>query len=272
MAVLDTLTAFDYAAETKVQVPDCLVCGPNRAEFTAGAGMAVKLRRTRKPFVIAKRDRYGHEATSLQCPGCGLVWISPRMTRSGYQRFYASGEYRRLVFQHSGVPVTPEWLRKDQAAYLTRLAPILGTDWGTVLDVGGSVGGVGVELGREITILDPAAAELEDAEGEQIEAFAEDFDPAGRQWDLVLVCRTIDHMTNPLKALRNLRPAVGGTLWVDAASWMARASAVGRLEGAMKIDHPYAFVPETLEVLLIKAGYKIRRRVETGVYGGFVCE
>lgn len=262
---------FDYASENKIPVPACLLCGIGRSSIYAEEGSRFRTRRHLKPFIIAEKDRYGLDVTSVQCPGCSLVWISPRMTKAGYRRFYEAGEYRRLIAEHRGAPEGNDFLHRVQVDHAERIEGTVGTGWGTVLDVGGSVGGIGSRLGKEVTVLDPSPSELEGANGETICAMAEDWKP-DRTWDLVLVCTALDHFVNPLKALKNLRRAVGKRLWVDVAKWPIRASQGGSIERAMKVDHPYSFTARTCRGLIEKAGYRVIETQDDWIYVGFLCE
>jgi len=250
---------FDYASEPKEEVLACNLCGAERS------------------FVLARRDRYGHDAISRQCGSCGLVWLSPRMTAEGYRRFYASGEYRRLVSAYHGREINADTVQEDQREYARWLGANVVGYGGYVLDVGGSTGVVGGHVGRKVTVLDPSEAELlraAEAGCEGILGTAEDWDPKGRDWDLILVCRTVDHFLDIGKALETLKRALapGGRLWIDAVKWREVAADAGRLEGAFKIDHPFALTVSTLQAYLVRAGFRIVSEHHRGVHRGFLCE
>ena len=63
---VDAGAIFPYAAEPKVAVPVCPVCG------TANAA-------------VATHDRYGYEVPMVaRCTGCTLGYLGEQMTRAGY--------------------------------------------------------------------------------------------------------------------------------------------------------------------------------------------
>ena len=69
---------FDYDSQPKEELQSCNICGSSRS------------------IVISKKDRYGLNVSACLCLGCGLVYISPRMTAEGYKLFYQKF-YRPLV-------------------------------------------------------------------------------------------------------------------------------------------------------------------------------
>lgn len=241
--------SFDYAAEPKEEIALCNLCGPKAPP----------------PYRLARRDRYRLPVTTMQCARCGLVWISPRMKPEGYRRFYESGEYRRWLPAH-----TPERLDQDQAIYGRRLKTVLSGRARKVLDVGGSAGGVARLMGEDITVLDPAANELPRG---GLALTVEEWEPAD-QYDLILCCRTLDHVLDPLGALRKFRAALapGGRVWVDVVQWQLVASWTGTVEGAMKLDHPFAFMEGNFLLMLEAAGLWAMTRASCSRQSvGYVC-
>src|SRR5687768_486002 len=74
---------FDYAAQSKVRVERCNLCG--ELEFVG----------------LTHRDRYGYPAVTSGCTQCGLVFLDPVMTREAYAAFYTK-TYRPLVSAFHG--------------------------------------------------------------------------------------------------------------------------------------------------------------------------
>ena len=177
---------YDYAARETEPVEACNLCGStDLAE-------------------LARRDRYGYPASLWMCRRCGLGFLSPRLTAAEYGAFYED-VYRPLVSAFHGRRIDAETVQDDQRAYAAELVEFLRANLpaapASVLDVGGSTGivagAVRDAFGAEATVLDPAPDELAVAAAagmETIAGFAEDFDPGGRRWDLVLLCQTIDHL------------------------------------------------------------------------------
>lgn len=214
---------------------------------------------------IADHDRYGLPVTVVQCRSCELRYLNPRMTAAGYAAFYAHG-YRPLFEAHRGAPLTTAELETDQRIYGGSLAHIVASRLPavrSVLDVGGSTGIVGrafrARWGCDVTVVDPSAVELARAEGcQQIHASAEAVEtfPAV---DLALLCRTVDHLLDPMGVLTRLA-RTSARLIVDAMhveGWPASAR--------YKIDHPYAFTAETFAAMVTASGWDI---VQTWWRGG----
>lgn len=255
---------YDYDAQAKEPSSDCNLCGA-------------------QGHPVALRDRYGYPATFLVCGRCGLGYLSPRLSTAGYAHFY-SRVYRPLVSAYHGRQIDAETVQFEQRAYARGLAaflaPLLPSSPRSILDVGGSTGVVAgvlaARLGARATVLDPAPQELAVARAagmETVAGLAEDFDPGGRSWDLVLLCQTVDHLLDvrgTLAALRGMT-AAGGRAFVDILDVDVVLRRAGSIERAVKIDHPYYLTRPTAVGFFALAGYTVaaERLTEDG-HRGFV--
>ncbi len=218
---------------------------------------------------VSRTDRYGYAQPLQVCATCGLGFLSPRLTASGYADFYGD-TYRPLVSAYHGRRIDAETVQVEQRDYAAELAAFLERALpeppATILDIGGSTGVVAAELraalGAQVTVLDPAPDELAVAQAagmETIAGFAEDFEPAGRTWDLVLLCQTIDHLLDVNATLGAIRGMLGATgrAFVDVldVSFMARRR--GSIEGAVKVDHPFYLTRATAAAYFAKAGLDV---------------
>lgn len=242
-----------YAHETV----DCNLCGATAAT------------------VVTDTDRYGLPTRVVQC-ACGLQYLSPRMTRDGYAAFYEK-DYRALCnvwnLRCTGRPYSLKDVENDQFMYATDLIHELGSrirEGSTLVDVGGSTGIVARELtrtcGYQATVIDPSADELKRAKGcTTIHGNAEDVEIP--TVDLALLCRTIDHLLNPLAVLTRLRQAARWLVVdaMDVTYWPAHAR--------YKVDHPYAFTKHTLYEMVTRAGWIPTHTWERrhGKYAGLFC-
>jgi SAM-dependent methyltransferase len=151
----------------------------------------------------------------------------------------------------------------------------------SLIDLGGSTGVVADRVRAVFpsvaaTVLDPAPDELAVAAANgmaTIAGFIEDYDPAGRTWDLVLLCQTIDHVLDATAVMRALREMLGpdGHAFVDVldVSFMLRRR--GAIEGAVKVDHPYYFTRATALGLFSKVGLRVvDERMSHDGHWGFV--
>jgi len=244
--------AYDYGGQAKERCAECNLCTAHGREVE-----------------VAQRDRYGYPVTFVVCGRCGLGYLSPRLSATGYEHFY-SRVYRPLVSAYHGRRIDAETVQVEQRGYAARLAaflePLLPSSPRTILDVGGSTGVVGgvlaARLGARATILDPAPDELAVARAEGMETvagLAEDFDPGERRWDLVLLCQTIDHLLDvrgTLVALRGMT-ALGGHAFVDILDVGLVLRRADGIERAVKIDHPHYLTPSTAAAFFALAGYTI---------------
>jgi len=257
---------FDYATSATERAGACNLCG--------GDAFAE----------LARRDRYGYEATLRACTRCGLAFLDPRLTPEEYARFY-DGVYRPLVSAYHGRTIDARTVQDDQSGYAAELVGFLGAALpsppGSIMDIGGSTGVVaGVcarTFGCRATVLDPAPAELEVAAAaglDTVAGFAEDFDPGERRWDLVLLCQTIDHLLNIASTLRSIRGMLAphGSLFVDVVDigWVMRRKAA--VEEATKVDHPYYLTRHTARAYLELTGFEVRaERLSDDGHWGFLA-
>lgn len=253
-----TITEFDVSAWPVAEVP-CNLCGGTEVS------------------VVAEQDRYGLPTRIVACVACGLRFISPRMSAEGYAAFYAHG-YRPLFERLIGRPYTLRDIEADQLRYAADLGrTVAGRIPATprLLDLGGSTGIVARHFrqmfGGTATVVEPCADELARATGcVPIHGSAETvtFPPASV--DVVLLCRTVDHLLDPKGVLQRAREwiAPSGVLVVDAMdveAWPEQAR--------YKVDHPYAFTADTLRALVEAAGWTVQQAWtrQQQRYVGLVC-
>lgn len=257
--------AYDYDSRDKETVASCNLCGSNET------------------VEVSRCDRYGFPAFLRLCDGCGLAFLSPRLTATEYADFYRR-TYRPLVSAYHGRTIDAETVQDDQRGYALELVAFLRKSLPrppkTVLDVGGSTGvvasAVSEAFGSKATVLDPAPAELDVAAAagiETIAGFAEDFEPQGRNWDLVLLCQTIDHLLDVSETLSSLAAMVArdGHAFVDILDFLLVARREGNVEGAVKIDHPYYLTAATARAYFDRAGLEVvAERLSDDGHRGFV--
>ncbi len=242
---------FDPATAEREVVRECNLCGSTRL------------------VEVSRTDRYGYPQPLAVCAACGLGFLSPRLSAAAYAAFYRD-VYRPLVSAYHGRRIDAETVQVEQRDYAAELAAFLARALPeppqTIMDIGGSTGVVageiGAALGARITVLDPAPDELAVAAAagmETIEGFAEDYDPDGRAWDLVLLCQTIDHLLDVNATLGAIRGMLGanGRAFVDVLDVGFMARRRGSIEGAVKVDHPFYLTRHTAEAYFAKAGLEV---------------
>jgi hypothetical protein len=234
---------------------------------------------------ITQRDRYGFPLCSAACTSCGLVFLDPRPSAAAYDSFDRQ-TYRPLVSAFHGRIIDAGSIEAEQTEYAAELGRLLGPflagkSGGSLLDVGGSTGVVAEAIcgayGLAGTVLDPAPAELERAVGRGLATVAgtvEAFDPADA-YDVVLLCQTLDHVLDASGTLAKLRSTLAedAILFVDVVDFRASYLRGWSVEGATKVDHPYAFTEDTIEASLARSGLVVARKsyASDGLHIGYVC-
>jgi SAM-dependent methyltransferase len=233
-------------------VQSCNICGSERSA------------------TIAQVDRYGLPSRTAMCLACGLIYQVDRLNDADADEFYASGDYRTLVSKFTDTGQGIEQNSGDQVRYARGLIRALSGHLrigpkGRLLDIGGGAGRIAFEfqelLDMSATVLDPAdeevaAARLLGMEG--ITAPFEEWNPA-EEYDLVLLCRSIEHVRN-LKAVlakmrRCLRPQ--GYAYCDFVDFGELCRLVGHPEAVTKIDHCFWLTQQTAGAIFRSAGFDI---------------
>jgi SAM-dependent methyltransferase len=260
---------FDYAAQPKARVTRCNLCG--------GSSFVT----------LTHRDRYHYPAEAAGCRQCGLVFLSPVMTADAYGRFYA-GTYRPLVSAFHGRRIDATSIQDEQRQYAAErvafVEPFLGgLRSGTLLDIGGSTGVVAhafaQRFGLKATVIDPSPVEAAEAQRLGIETIAglvESTDLGARQFDIVIICQTVDHLLDVAGTLRRvhglLRP--GGRVFVDIVDLRAGYLRNWSIEDTIKIDHPYYLTEETMTAYLARCGFEVLGvdYAADHLHVGYVCQ
>lgn len=199
----------------------------------------------------------------LRCPACGTARLLPPPDDAVLAAAYARDYYGDAARKFRG-PVDAAFARTQ--ARRARAAAALVPPGGHVLDVGCGAGefvralrarGLDAE-GTERTA--EAAARAAAASGVPVHAGdVETLDLGSRRYDLVSIWHVLEHLRDPLAALRRahglLRP--GGALLVavpNAGSWQARVFG-GHWFHHDPPRHLWAFDAPALQALLRRAGF-----------------
>jgi len=259
---------FDFAAQETEAVPNCNYCGSLRQ------------------VVIAHRDRYGFPAQAVMCNDCGLVFLSPRLTPAAYMEFYAH-HYRPLVSAVHNRLIDAHTVQAEQHDYAKVLVQFLrgylaSGEIGRVLDVGGSTGVVAEHVVRLFScsgmVIDPAGSELHEAASRGLQTchgLVEDVDVATfGQFDLALLCQTIDHLLDIRRTLRSIHKVLSDNGWfyVDILDFSMNLRRNG-LRGTIKTDHPYYLTTGAMEAYLQDLGFALVQQLihPDGIHVGYLC-
>ena len=259
-------------AEQDLERPDCPLCGPRAGQRT---------RHSFSPF------------SAVDCLGCGLLFLSPRLTARRVLELYQDAAYYDSGVAGQGydeyLAVRENWLRTF-AARLRAIARHQPS--GRALDVGCGPGfflDAAARQGFEAWGLDPSSYAVELARrthGERVrEGVIESAPfPPGR-FDLLTAFDAFEHVYEPLRFLEAAHGllAPGGVLAIttpDPTSLLARVS--GRHWVSFKIpEHVYYWSPATIRRALeprfqvleltsagqyATAGFLLRRALRLGAH------
>lgn len=220
--------------------------------------------------IIAQYDRYGVPSRTAMCLTCGLFYQVDRLSEAESSRFYEGGDYRTLVSSFTGSQHGIEAIRADQIQYarglIRALAGYLRFPAGArLLDVGGSAGHVAFELqeffGYAATVLDPALAEVEAARRLGLESICGSFETweVNREYDLVLLCRSIEHVRDLRQVLQKIRGCLrpDGYFYCDFIDFTEICRMIGAPEAVTKIDHCFWLTQESATNIIRSLGFEI---------------
>jgi SAM-dependent methyltransferase len=223
-----------------------------------------------KNIIIASRDRYGLPLRSAMCVDCGLVYLVDRFSQAGYARFYHDGMYRDVSSSFLGTTHRIAQIQANQTEYAHHLTAMLEgyfspSAGASLIDIGGSAGIVAFEFQRRFglraTVLDPSAEEAGAARKlgvETITGSLEDWS-TDRKFDLVLLCRSVEHFYDLRGALQKIRGLLSsdGLFYCDIADFNELCRLSGPPETVTKVDHCYWLSHETAPAIFRAAGFEV---------------
>ncbi len=220
--------------------------------------------------IISNQDRYGFNVRTAMCLQCGLIYVVDQFTAAGYEEFYGDGNYRRLIERFKGKEQSIERIQRSQQTYATSLANTFQgfksiEKGGRLLDIGGSTGLVAHEFARRFSfqaiVLEPAVEEAEAARASGLETVTDAIENwnTSEQFDLILLCRTIEHVVDFNLTLRRIRQLISpdGVFYCDIAEFVEICRQEGPPFATTKIDHCYWLTQETASNIFQHYGFEI---------------
>lgn len=221
-------------------------------------------------FALAERDALGLAVRTVMCSACGLIFINPRLTKDWYAKYYA---YNLRGYKH-GAKMAKEELgwgferaRRHGHALAERFRQFLLP--GVAIDVGSAEGGLLTGVGEIIAIdpigIEPKISRAELARKRGIPTYASLVEDIGTAVpDLpraanIFCTKSLNHFLDPAYFLRWAHRTLDadGRLVLEVKNFRQQARASGRISAAIQIDHPFMFLPETLEEFVRAAGFEV---------------
>ena len=230
----------------------------------------------REASLLARHDRRLKRLDTLVCDGCGLIRTDPMPTEAELADYYR--HHYRFDYQLVGSRPPRRHLARARAEAARRVA-LLGLPPGArVLDYGAGSGEfllAGTAAGWDMTGVELGKAYAEHARAAGARVFDALPEPDDRGFDAITCHHVLEHLRDPVAALRALaaRLAPGGIVYLAVPDMGPSARpAFDRLHFA----HVHGFVPETLDLLAARAGLvpdgRFARARTTCVYRPGVAE
>jgi len=219
-------------------------------------------------IILSTQDRYGLPLRTAMCLNCGLIYLVDRLTPASYREFYQRGTYRDISSRFNNTHHSIADIEASQSLYAKNLIRAIDgyvDKTGNLIDIGGSVGRVCREIADHFqmrgTILDPAEDEIAGARKfglKTVSSAIEEWDTDER-FDLVLLCRSIEHLVDLRKALGNIRRLLSarGLLYCDIADFMDSCEIIGPPRAVTKLDHCYWLCLDTAYEIFRALGFDI---------------
>lgn len=242
---------FDYV-KSQFEHVSCNLCG--RDDF----------------FVLAEKTKNELMARTCVCNNCGLIYLSPRMTKESYgdyyRYFYRQDRSEIKHKEESGEEENFQSARRFGEALARRFSAFIQS--GPTVDVGSSTGGVlagmrDVVPSMQVFGIEPSLAESEYAREKGIETHTglfEDFSTKDIGSISQIVCvQSLNHLLDPRRffewSYEHLKD--GGHLILSVKDFRYQCRRSGRVEAGVQIDHPYMFTPETLKLFVESVGFRV---------------
>ena len=247
-------TGYNYSSQPKEDIKVCDLCSHQGFE------------------TYCHQDRYCFPARSLRCKNCGLIFLSPRMTKEAYDDFYENW-YRTLVDAFNSRGESTEQLdivRKMQATELCEfLKNHLPTEYGKerLLDIGGSTGTFAQMCCQKFgfksgAVVDPSKKEIQEAAKRGLTVSIggiESFTNQPKAYSFISLLKTIEHVLSIKRALEKICLMLkdDGFVLIDCVDHEWLVNLIRDRTLTTKIDHIYQLTEKTVERYFEQAGLTI---------------
>ncbi|MBI5026547.1 MAG: class I SAM-dependent methyltransferase [Nitrospirae bacterium] len=213
-----------------------------------------------KTRLIAIQNEY----KVVQCPDCGLVYVNPRPTTDMLIKLYNDYHQRGGKDEHSWAMLM-EGNFKEVSVFLNKLFH----ERGNLLDIGCAYGHF-IEMmkgyGWSVTGIDPSSEAIASARKKDLHVFETTIEDAvfpEASFDAVTAFYILEHLADPLSALKKifniLKPGGIVVLRIPHTTPVVKfLTFFGIKNNLYDLPyHLYDFSPETIRLLLEKAGFSL---------------
>jgi 2-polyprenyl-3-methyl-5-hydroxy-6-metoxy-1,4-benzoquinol methylase len=212
--------------------------------------------------LVSRRRQQRLMVTTVICLGCGLVYHNPVIEDDDRRQTEAT-----LQKWHTDARPSPRHLRKLEARW-ARQWPLVEPVFAPgrrVLEIGSGLGVVSghlQRLGGRVLSVEPDPEQADYARRrwglEVLQARFEEVDLTGEQFDLIFSSHVIEHFPDPLAFLVKVRALArpDAYLFLETPNILAPKVSPFRL---FSLPHNFYFAPQTLGLLLARAGWQENR-------------
>jgi 2-polyprenyl-3-methyl-5-hydroxy-6-metoxy-1,4-benzoquinol methylase len=206
---------------------------------------------------MASTDRFDRYGRIVRCATCGLVYTNPRPPGGRIARGYSEAEDRDYALEDSSRSINAHLALHTLKRFVAG---------GRLLDVGASTGYFlnAARLDFETCGIEPSRWAAEYARSrlglDVREGSLDEVELPAASFDVITLNDVIEHLTDPLGALRRLHALLkpGGLLYLVTPNVRSLSARLlrGRWWG-LRPAHLYYFAPDTLTAMLGKAGLEV---------------
>lgn len=242
---------------------NCELCGENNFKVFWNKS-------DHKPLSVVIRDDDDKiiHGRNVICKKCGLVYISPRMTKESLDKFYCT-EYRTIYGSNLQVNMMAEHnhaLKATEILFGERIRRTFGPT--RLLDVGASTGQmVGIfhqamiqnNLAVQTTGIEASEEYSKVGKEQGLNIINEDFltYKTENKFDIITILNTLEHMYSPTETLEKIHELldVGGHVLISVPN-IDNTLITRNLDAFLSNAHLYNFSSQTLVSLLQKTGFE----------------
>ena len=204
---------------------------------------------------VVIRDEQGNivQGRNVMCKRCGLVYVTPRMSKDELDRFYAE-DYRKIY--KGGASLEAEKRHAKTAFELMPNGTRFPWQEGTHLDIGCSTGqlvrmtaGYGIEPNAEY-------CEMAQKDGLKVTNVSiESYNPDIR-FDIITMLNALEHVTSPTAVLTKIHSLLNdGEHVLISVPNLINTNINIPVDAFLSNAHLYNFTPATLSIMMRKCGF-----------------
>ena len=205
--------------------------------------------------ILFTNDRYGFNQKTVICKKCGLIFSNPRMTQNSADFFYKSDLYRNVYQEREMIEIISsayEEFEKNPKRPFFDIINSLNLKYQSVCEIG-SAGGLNLKLfqlaGKDVLGYEPSEFLSNFSKTKGINCINGFIDDVKGEYDLVIIIHVLEHLLNPIDALKKLRKHIKRYLFIEVPV------SINKLQTIKNVHNCY-FSLNTLSQVVTKCGFK----------------